>query len=185
MAAASLESSPATAVAAAASPVEEPAPAPAAAPAPAPVEGSVIVRYNHYKSSFPILDGVVSWEKIDEEYCLSMVFPGKPERTLKTIEGKVVTMVEGGSGWGGLDDAGTYILTMEEDPELRDDTPQKINWATPPGGSGGSSAIQRGARDESCSCIEGNPCAERYNCLDWENREAVAKAARARKGMRD
>ena len=33
----------------------------------------------------------------------------------------------------------------------------------------------------SCSCKEGNPCAVAYNCSDWENRFAVAKAARLEK----
>lgn len=28
---------------------------------------------------------------------------------------------------------------------------------------------------ESCSCIEGNPCLDRYACKDWENRYDVAK----------
>ncbi len=28
---------------------------------------------------------------------------------------------------------------------------------------------------ESCSCIEGNPCASPYNCQDWKNRYDVAK----------
>ena len=31
---------------------------------------------------------------------------------------------------------------------------------------------------ESCSCIEGNPCADAYCCKDWKNREAVAARVR-------
>lgn len=40
-------------------------------------------------------------------------------------------------------------------------------------------------KNESCSCLEGNPCADPTNCIDWENREAVAAEARKRKGLRD
>jgi hypothetical protein len=31
-------------------------------------------------------------------------------------------------------------------------------------------------REEGCSCIWGNPCAEAYSCKDWKNRFDVAKA---------
>ena len=28
---------------------------------------------------------------------------------------------------------------------------------------------------ESCSCLEGNPCVDKYNCKDWENRRKLQK----------
>ena len=31
------------------------------------------------------------------------------------------------------------------------------------------------SRAESCSCIEGNPCMDRYGCKNWDNRYEVAK----------
>lgn len=34
----------------------------------------------------------------------------------------------------------------------------------------------------SCSCIEGNPCVDSANCLDWKNRYTVAMKARHAKG---
>merc|ERR1711957_947209 len=40
-------------------------------------------------------------------------------------------------------------------------------------------------KNESCSCIEGNPCVDRITCKDWENREKVAERARIEGGMRD
>merc|ERR1712232_1308009 len=40
-------------------------------------------------------------------------------------------------------------------------------------------------KNESCSCLEGNPCVDPACCKDWKNREAVAAAARKRKGLRD
>mmetsp|Transcript_27524 Transcript_27524/g.59889 ORF Transcript_27524/g.59889 Transcript_27524/m.59889 type:complete len:396 (-) Transcript_27524:134-1321(-) len=40
-------------------------------------------------------------------------------------------------------------------------------------------------KNESCSCLEGNPCLDRATCKDWANREKVAAEARKRKGLRD
>ena len=34
-----------------------------------------------------------------------------------------------------------------------------------------------------CSCLEGNPCVEKYCCKDWKNRFKIAKAVRKMKGM--
>ena len=34
-----------------------------------------------------------------------------------------------------------------------------------------------------CSCLEGNPCVEKYCCKDWANRFKIAKAVREMKGM--
>ena len=33
-----------------------------------------------------------------------------------------------------------------------------------------------GEDSASCSCVEGNPCAVKYNCKNWNNRLEVAKA---------
>ena len=35
----------------------------------------------------------------------------------------------------------------------------------------------------SCSCIEGNPCAVKYNCKDWANRYEVARKVRQNKSF--
>ena len=39
--------------------------------------------------------------------------------------------------------------------------------------------VQDGA---SCSCLEGNPCAVKYNCKNWPRRFEIAKRVRERKG---
>jgi len=39
-------------------------------------------------------------------------------------------------------------------------------------------------KNESCSCLEGNPCIDPATCVDWANREVVAKEARRKKGLR-
>ena len=35
----------------------------------------------------------------------------------------------------------------------------------------------------SCSCLEGNPCAVKYNCKNWSRRIEIAKAAREKKKL--
>ena len=35
------------------------------------------------------------------------------------------------------------------------------------------------AAEERCSCLDGNPCENKYTCKDWTHRHEVAKAARA------
>ncbi len=42
--------------------------------------------------------------------------------------------------------------------------------------TGGDTANFRGVRKEGCSCLYGNPCVDKYVCLDWENRFEIAKA---------
>lgn len=39
-----------------------------------------------------------------------------------------------------------------------------------------------GRRQESCSCVEGNACADPYCCRDWANRFEVARRAREARG---
>lgn len=45
------------------------------------------------------------------------------------------------------------------------------------GGGAGNEAAGAGAaaRQEGCSCIEGNPCVDEYICRDWHNRFEIAK----------
>ena len=38
---------------------------------------SVVCRFNHYKSSFPCINGAVRARDIDEEYCFSHVYKGE------------------------------------------------------------------------------------------------------------
>ena len=38
--------------------------------------------FNHYKKKFPIINGVLKWSDIDDEYCLSFVYKGNFRREL-------------------------------------------------------------------------------------------------------
>lgn len=40
-------------------------------------------------------------------------------------------------------------------------------------------------KNETCSCLSGNPCIDPVTCMDWEHREVVAAEARRKKGLRD
>lgn len=60
----------------------------------------------------------------------------------------------------------------------------KVGYSASPA-HGDLHAVDGLFKDESCSCIEGNPCLDRTTCEDWPNREKVAAEARKRKGMRD
>ena len=52
------------------------------------MEGSAHVRYNHYNQPFPILDGTLMWETIDDEYAISFVFEGNFGKILKDENGQ-------------------------------------------------------------------------------------------------
>ena len=39
-----------------------------------PVHGKCVVNFNHYNTAFPIIDGVMKWFDIDEEYAFSCVY---------------------------------------------------------------------------------------------------------------
>jgi len=54
-----------------------------AEPIPEPVKGEVTVKYNHYKEKFPITDGVLLEELINEQYCLSYAFKGNYQLNLR------------------------------------------------------------------------------------------------------
>jgi len=108
--------------AAAPPPAAPPAEAPAeAAPAPPPVPavvGEVKVRYSHYCKPFKVVDGVLQFRAIDEEYCISFVYKGAfvayllPEAA---GSGRVPKLVEGAPSI--LPDGGRFSRDVDEDGE--------------------------------------------------------------------
>jgi hypothetical protein len=158
------------------------------------MNGEVVIRYNHYKKKFPVSDGSTTSVAVDEEYFLSFAFPkskihitlyGPSDFSFEALgltARPVLTESPEGTYWG-LDPSKEYWVEIEEDPaerkayEIRQDELAK------------QSAAQRALEEdrcqdsnmivkvkvESCSCIEGNPCLDRYACKDWEHRYDVAK----------
>jgi hypothetical protein len=47
--------------------------------------GTVHVRFNHYNSAFPIHNGVLKWESVDEKYSISFVYRGNYVRNLEYV----------------------------------------------------------------------------------------------------
>ena len=103
-----------------------------------PVFGSVIIRYNHYKESFPIVDGVLEAKLVDEAYALSFVFKGRckvhlahfedeemaalPESTPDGVFGKDEEDGRTLAGqWMTLEDGKAYRLVLEEDPLMAEE----------------------------------------------------------------
>ena len=82
----------------------------------------------------------------------------------------------GGTHIGGLQVGAEYWCEVEEDPE--EAGKERKGYTAPTAddsirGAGGGG--EQGEDSSSCSCIEGNPCAVKYNCKDWNNREEVAR----------
>jgi len=47
--------------------------------------GEVMIRFNHYRKTFPIHNGVLKWEDVDNEYAISFAYHGKYHRRLLYI----------------------------------------------------------------------------------------------------
>ncbi|KAJ1623213.1 hypothetical protein T492DRAFT_1056657 [Pavlovales sp. CCMP2436] len=154
--------------------------APVAAPAPDPgagQTGEVMVRYNHYKKTFPITEGVLDWNAVDDEYALSFVFKGAFGRAMvDTSTG--LAMVQEGVLYRGLQLGTEYRCDIVEDPAQATESKPYV----PLSSSGVSGRVLESSDGDamfgdraSCSCLEGNPCAVSFNCKDWKNRLDVAK----------
>ena len=175
---------------------------PAAAPVPEPEppanNGKVKVRYNHYNRDFDVVGGKLNWEHVDDEYAISFVFKGNwtchltHEATAEKIlpdngalrkemrkDPDAFDPDEEEEKWCGFfsgltiaDSDGKqkqYVLVVKED-EVLDAMTTKTTYKAPT-----KETVPGGNKMESCSCIEGNPCADAYCCKDWRNRFEVAK----------
>ena len=156
--------------------------------------GEVIIRYNHYKKSFPVTKGSTTSALIDAEYFLSFAFP-KSKIHLTIYGPSDFTFEEKGlksRPWLNESPEGTYHginLTQEYWVDIEEDQEERKAYEERQDALAQESAVkrlqdeERGEDDcpliktktESCSCIEGNPCLDRYACKDWENRYDVAK----------
>ena len=192
--------------AAAAKAAEDAAAAEKAAAEKAKINGECVVRYNHYNSAFPVVDGVLNWEHVDDKYAISFVFKGN--WTCHLIE-----WVGGAKGTPAgealLPDTGALHIEMRKDPDGFDPDEEEEKWC---GTFSGLSVVDAegtpreyrlevqedavweaaqgpkttykaadtsnptGPKMESCSCIEGNPCADAYCCKDCASGEARTRS---------
>eukprot|EP01041_Mallomonas_annulata_P016442 gene16442-34310_t len=155
----------------------------------------ILVRYNHYKNKFQITNGKTTSEAIDAEYCISFAFPNSKIHLSEygpsdfSFEDNGLTerplVAEDPVGcYNGLIPEGVYWVHVEEDQKEKDAYIKRQEVFAQ------EQAIKRAEREtketslagqiivekrESCSCIEGNPCLDRYCCKDWNNRFEVAK----------
>lgn len=159
----------------------------------AAVSGPVRIRYNHYNQEFIMKEGRLSSAVIDDEYALLYAFPkahlhlredGVPSTQPFVKEVEIINPKVGDdesktiTEYHGLELGKTYWVLVEEnkEEELKSQEKQKayeLRMAEEK--KMDEQEKLKGPKEESCSCIEGNPCAVQYNCKDWKNRHEVAK----------
>jgi hypothetical protein len=165
--------------------------------------GKVMVRYNHYDKTYEVVDGRLNWEHVDDEYAISFVFKGNWTcNLLCKASGERVTPDGGAlhtemrkdpdgfdpdeeeekwcgffSGLTVVDADGKpreYVLEVQEDAVWDEAARAAGTYKTYKAPTAEENGITK-QKQESCSCIEGNPCADAYCCKDWKNRFEVAK----------
>lgn len=148
---------------------------PAAAP---PGDNEVVVKYVQYAEKFPLKDGsTLTSKEIDEVYCLTSVMPGcclhLGVREFKHTDEHMYVKEDPVGTFSGLTPKMTYYLYVQQDKGQEEEDMKRMRqvWA-----NAGKDASATGSRGEGCSCLYGTPCQDKYVCLDWDNRIAVAKA---------
>ena len=159
--------------------------------------GNVILLYELYNELFPIKNGELTSEEIDDVYNLTFVMPKclihlsqfNPQQRKEAIESNnglldfdSFYLKENPVGhFHGLISNASYYVYVEQEAEqlLRDQEVMRSKVATMTMmgvGQGNHNGIVRddGRVLESCSCIYGNPCVDEYGCKDWDNRLAIA-----------
>lgn len=156
--------------------------------------GNVKINYNHYKKDFIISNGSIASDIIDSEYCLTFAFP-KCKIHLSTYSPNDFSYEDNGLSAPPLEKEsppGTYQelrtdqvywVHLEEDQEELEAYHKRQDKYAEEAAAKRKEDEENEARGivshsggaESCSCIEGNPCMDRYGCKDWDNRYEVAK----------
>jgi hypothetical protein len=155
--------------------------------------GKVVLIYEQYNEEFPIINGTITAESIDEVYCLSFVMPHclihlsklnpKEKRDKETKETQLqqqqIYVHEEPIGlFHGLENNVTYYIYVQQQEEqlLKDQENFKLANKSDNNNEALKSLIKKddGRNLESCSCIYGNPCVDEYGCKDWDNRFAIS-----------
>jgi len=80
--------------------------------------GKVSIKFNHYNKSFPIFNGVLKWEDVDNEYAFSFVYKGKYFRKISDISsGMMIQADADGDYFINLVDGQALIVQVEEGEE--------------------------------------------------------------------
>ena len=156
--------------------------------------GNVVLNYEMYNEEFLIVNGIITADVIDEEYCLSYAMPGCKIRLSKlenrarleieeTGNYKGTTMIESPAGtFHGLEKDNTYYVFVEqEEAQVKRDQMEMALIALTMEGASEKNAPpplispSDGRVMEGCSCIYGNPCLDEYACRDWKNRFSIAE----------
>ena len=85
-------------------------------------------------------------------------------------------LIEEGDAVVGLEVGKEYFCDVEEDPEEAKKERKAYKAQTTDNTVSTNDGGAQGEDSASCSCIEGNPCAVKCNCKNWNGRFEVAKA---------
>ncbi|CAM9813927.1 unnamed protein product, partial [Ectocarpus fasciculatus] len=151
-------------------------------------EGNVVINYEMYNEEFPISKNSITAARIDEDYGLTDVMPGCRLR-LSRLDGLRRTVYEnenperGPAPWVKEDPEGTfqelvagekyYCIVIENPAQYKKDMEEIAKRLE---GTKLDLKDEGKPRQEGCSCLYGNPCQDKYVCLDWDNRWKVAMA---------
>ncbi|KDO35351.1 hypothetical protein SPRG_00200 [Saprolegnia parasitica CBS 223.65] len=144
--------------------------------------GTVILKYEMYSEEFPIVEGSTTMAAIDDVYALTFVMPNclihlsrwdPPTKVeMESRDAMNVYVREDPIGtYQDLEAGETYYVYAEQEAEqlAKDQAKMRQVAATMDG-----AAWTAPSTTETCSCVNGNPCVDEYNCKDWHNRFAVA-----------
>lgn len=157
--------------------------------------GTCCVRYNHYKKILKITNGKLTSEAVDDELSLSFVFKNckihlaqsetasgadAEKEPREPIFMKEEVLDDQSIVFCGLESNCAYWACVEENSIEKEAFEKRQAEKIVPIYTGKSDDDDNNGivkeRQESCSCIEGNPCMSPYNCKDWANRFDLAKA---------
>ena len=156
--------------------------------------GKVRVVYQQYQDEFEISEGSLTAAAIDEEYCLSDVMPRCQLHLSRISPAEYTRLCQDGEfgpdfelkyereePWGTFQDLNSgrscYYLWVVQDEAAQEAERARMAGAWERERAAVLASEEEGAArtEESCSCVEGNPCVDPYICLDWHNRISVAK----------
>ena len=157
---------------------------------------SITVQYADNIETLPLgVGGTLTVGEIDDVHALTFVYPAcEIALTKSRVKGvdfrsvDLTTLVHADATgvFRGLEPGTAYWAFVIEDGDEREryEEEQLRRAQQAAKDTASSGAAGGGARKEGCSCLEGNPCALKEVCLDWDNRIAVAAKVMSDKSKR-